>query len=646
MDEVWTAVPARLIRDVGFFLVPASRTWDRVVSFGSELFRRVVASGAGQPAESVLGERDRLRAPQQPLEADPHLAPIIARLNTELAGFFRTQPRLHLRVTATDSDGLLEAVVPHYAQADGAPSLPARRHGSGLISLQHLLLLLQFGRQRAEAGEGFWIALEEPELHVPPPLQRRLVHRIQALSTQTFVSTHSPTVAALSDPQAVAVLRNDGGVLTSTPLQTAAFPPATPNAVRKLFQLNRVDTIAAVMHDAVLVPEGRTDHDWLKLLVRAVDLRQGWTAADESRFGSYIGVVPTHDAAVEATVAALFRLHPRVFALVDGDGQGVGMLRRLRPGRRGRPSSFGGPTDGRLRTSSVGFWRPTAQGQSSHWSNRWLRLLRRLRRSLLHEDQYDAQCDAAGVLVERPEVRGWTAASFPIVLVDEAQDLKPQRLKMLRALAQSAKTLIAADEFQCLDASLRPNPLIGWMRGACEPEALNRVRRTNVPALLTAAAAIRGGAAPVAGAGFRILAAQGVPVAAAMLASAIRWRQGGRVAVITPSLQGGFASSVVRRVCENPCGTQRNGPYAIRWERSEQDETAALIDGLQLDGVVSIAEVLAALEVLPRSGAVREASTWVRHQARARGRSEFTRADIEAIFARQVAVRRAMAETG
>lgn len=271
---------------------------------------------------------------------------------------------------------------------------------------------------------------------------------------------------------------------------------------------------------------------------------------------------------------------------------------------------------------------------------RWRSLATALGIQLPREDQYDAQCDAAGVLLERPDVRGWTAASFPIVLVDEAQDLKSQRLRMLRALAQSARTLIAADEFQCLDAALRPNPLIGWMRGACEPEVLNRVRRTNVPALLTAAAAIRGGGMPVTGAGFRILAAQGVPVAAAMLASAIRWRQGRRVAVITPSLQGGFANSVVRRVCENPCGTRRNGPYAIRWERSEQDETAALIDGLQLDGVVSTAEVLAALEALPRSSAVREASTWVRHQARARGRSEFTRADIEAVMARQVAVRR------
>ena len=271
---------------------------------------------------------------------------------------------------------------------------------------------------------------------------------------------------------------------------------------------------------------------------------------------------------------------------------------------------------------------------------RWRGLAAALGLPPLREDQYDAQCDAAGALLERSEVRGWAAASFPIVLVDEAQDLKPQRLRMLRALAQSARTLIAADEFQCLDAALRPNPLIGWMRDTCEPEVLDQVRRTNVFALLAAATAIRGGAAPTAGNGLQILAAQGVPVVAAMLASTIRWRQGGRVAVITPSLQGGFAQSVVRRVCENSCGTQQNGPYAIRWERSEQDETAALMDGFQLNGVVSMADALAALEALPRSGPIRETCNWVRHQARARGRTEFSRADIEVVITRQVALRR------
>lgn len=334
VDEARVNVPGRLIRDIGFFLVPASRTWDRVISFDSELFRRVVGSAGGQPAESVLVERNRLRTPEQPLEADPHLVPIVAKLNAELAGFFRDGPKLQLRVTATDSDALLEAVVPHYARAGERFGYPARRHGSGLISLQRVLLLLQFGQQRAKAGEGFWMALEEPELHVPPPLQRRLVHRIQALSTQTFVSTHSPMVAAMAAPSSVLVLRNKGGVLSSTPLLPAALSAATPNGVRKLFQLNRIDTIAALMHDVVLVPEGRIDWEWLKLLVRAVDLSQGWTEAEESRFGAYIGLIPTHDAAVEATVSALMPLHPRVGALVDGDTAGLAYARALARGTR------------------------------------------------------------------------------------------------------------------------------------------------------------------------------------------------------------------------------------------------------------------------------------------------------------------------
>lgn len=328
-DESAVAFPNRLTREIGFFLVPAARTWDRTVSFGSELFRRVLAAGDGQPSESVLSERDRLRAPVARLEQDERLEPIVSRLNEELGGFFRSSPTLHLRVTATDSDGLLESVVSHYAHGDAAVPLPARRHGSGLLSLQHLLLLLQFGRMRTEANEEFWMALEEPELHVPPALQRRLVHRIQALSRQTFVSTHAPSIAALADPMGVMVLRNENGQLTSVPLLTSVLPAAAPNGIRKLFQVNRVETIAAIMHDVVLVPEGRTDFEWLGLLVRAVDLHQGWALAEECRFDSTVGVIPTHDAAVVATVQALAPLHPRIVAMVDGDADGVGYAQQL-----------------------------------------------------------------------------------------------------------------------------------------------------------------------------------------------------------------------------------------------------------------------------------------------------------------------------
>jgi predicted ATPase len=328
-DELISTIPARIIRELGFFLVPASRTWDRVVSFGSELFRRVVASAGGQPAGSVIGERDRLRLPPQPLEADENLEPIVARLNQELSGFFRSQPELQLRVTTTDSDGLLEAVVPHYRHQSAALGLPARRHGSGLLSLQHLLLLFEFGRIRSSAGEGFWMALEEPELHVPPPLQRRLVHRLQALSSQTFVTTHSPMIAAMCNPTTVSVLRNENGQLSSAPLLAKPLQPDTPNGVRRLFQMSRIETISALMHDCVLVPEGSSDHEWLRLLVTAVDLYQGWNTEVGCGFSCFVGVIPTHDASVEATVSVLQSLHPQIAALVDGDAQGIGYTAAL-----------------------------------------------------------------------------------------------------------------------------------------------------------------------------------------------------------------------------------------------------------------------------------------------------------------------------
>jgi hypothetical protein len=43
-----------------------------------------------------------------------------------------------MEAVGIELDSLFEAVLSHYAQAGVALGLPARRHGSGLISLQHL----------------------------------------------------------------------------------------------------------------------------------------------------------------------------------------------------------------------------------------------------------------------------------------------------------------------------------------------------------------------------------------------------------------------------------------------------------------------------------------------------------------------------
>lgn len=257
------------------------------------------------------------------------------------------------------------------------------------------------------------------------------------------------------------------------------------------------------------------------------------------------------------------------------------------------------------------------------------------------EGEFDRVCEAAGLLLEHPQVRAWVAVSFPTLLVDEGQDLKPERLRMLKALAGAVHVLIAADEFQCLDQALRPNPLVAWLQQDAKPEILGQVRRTNAPGLLAAAAAIRAGDAPVNGAGFKLLPpGASVPLAATLLANAIAWRNGGDVAVITPALQGGFATSVVARLAEGPCGRHKNGPYTVHWEGNDGDEAQTIFAELDLAADASAVAVCAALRALPRSGPVRATLLWVENQVHACGRADFTRAEVEAVIARQVSLRR------
>ena len=320
-EDSYVSVPLRLIREVGLFLIPANRSWDKMLSFSSELFRRVIRSAGGLPAETVLAERGRLRNPDPKIEEDEHLAPIIDKVNREIERLVGRAAPLQMRLTPTDSEGVLNAVVPHF-QAHGNGSIPSKLQGSGLISLQSLFLLLHFGQKRIADGESFLMALEEPELHLPPAVQRRVLARLQSLSTQTIVSTHSPLVAAYCEATSLLVVRNDDGELVAKPMLARALDPEAINAVRKLFQINRVETAAAVMNEFVLVPEGWLDYSWLNLLIRVAELDQ--QANDPCLFGVKVGVVPTSDAKVAETVAKLSEAHPAICALIDGDDDGLG----------------------------------------------------------------------------------------------------------------------------------------------------------------------------------------------------------------------------------------------------------------------------------------------------------------------------------
>lgn len=258
------------------------------------------------------------------------------------------------------------------------------------------------------------------------------------------------------------------------------------------------------------------------------------------------------------------------------------------------------------------------------------------------DGDFDAECAASGALLERESVSRWIATSFPIVVIDEGQDLKPQRLRMVSALAAKTRVLIAADEFQCLDQDLRPNPLVQWLPTVCEPEILVNVHRTNVAPLLEAARTIRQGNAPRQRGAFRLFPAVSIPMAAAGLASAIAWNSGRQIAVITPSIRGDFARNVVFRVSSMACGRRQLGPYPIVWEKSSAEEVAAVASILPQQEVILAEVARQALSRLPQGAVSRGMTGWLDAQLFEFGRREFTREELLERAKRVIDMRRAL----
>lgn len=325
-EDVVQIIPRQLLAELGFFLIPAHRTWDRLVSFNSELFRRILQSTGALEAVEILDERDRLRGDDHRIDLNGALKAMREGINSQLKQLLPGDPALELRLTGTDTESLLQSLVPHYRYASSV-SVPAGRHGSGILSLQTALLVLQVAERRKKNGQNVLIAVEEPELHMPPGVQAHILQRLKSYSNQVVCTTHSPRVASMCGPTDIRLVSANGDSSgTITAVLTKPLPSSAKNGVRKLFYENRQHFIEAIMHRLVLVPEGRTDSDWLRLIELCAITDQGVDQDSPIPFGTIFGVVPTHDGCVVDTIAKVKEIRPGVVALVDGDAAGNGYV--------------------------------------------------------------------------------------------------------------------------------------------------------------------------------------------------------------------------------------------------------------------------------------------------------------------------------
>ncbi|CAK1282236.1 Superfamily I DNA and RNA helicases [Burkholderia pseudomallei] len=275
---------------------------------------------------------------------------------------------------------------------------------------------------------------------------------------------------------------------------------------------------------------------------------------------------------------------------------------------------------------------------------RWLSLAGTLGFANIDPEQYEQVCDAAGALLQNRDVCSWVVATFPVLLVDEAQDMTESRLRIVEGLASRLEVFAAADEFQCLNEDLRPNPACAWLAQVCDAEELTQPRRTNEAELIDAAAAIRRGEAPSSGRVFMVASTARPPLAGAWLNSNLCWYGGGKsVAIITPTL-GAFAQATMEWAARNT-NSRGAGPYSVPWEESEVKAGECFLDNIAFQDTNDIAAVIALLVAAGDFRATQDIGDWMDMQRRTRGKTSFAKDEItgaiKQVFARR---RRALSD--
>jgi hypothetical protein len=272
--------------------------------------------------------------------------------------------------------------------------------------------------------------------------------------------------------------------------------------------------------------------------------------------------------------------------------------------------------------------------------NRWKSLLKRLGLSLPGDGEFDRTCDYCGAILEQGQARSWIVSGFPTVVIDEAQDLSLERLRIVKGLAHDSNLLVAADEFQCLNDKLIPNPAVEWLRTAATPTTLGSNHRTSNEDLLAAAHAVRNGLdVAVKNRNFNVFLAPTDILAAEYASNAIAWGRTPEVAFITPSRKGGFCAAVVELVATKR-SKKGNGPYRCGWECTDTEEVEATMKTLALPKTVSSVGLLAHLGNLNGAFPAGPIAEWADRQRRVGGQLQFDRSEVERQVNRLFSMRR------
>jgi len=241
-------------REFGFLHLRALRTGNRALSMERGSLLDVVLKTYEVRTRMWEGLLDRLRNLDVVGAEDAEFGVILTAIRDAMRelvpGEWADAP--HLRVSDLTREDLRRVLKSFLATGVPGYAAPFQHQGSGTINA---LVLAMLGLIATRRNGRVIFAMEEPELSLPPHVQKRVVDKVRSLASQALFTSHSPYVIEQFAPEQMSVLtRDDAGLLQ------AANVVLPVNLKLKIFRDGfRTRFCEALLARRVIVVEGKTE---------------------------------------------------------------------------------------------------------------------------------------------------------------------------------------------------------------------------------------------------------------------------------------------------------------------------------------------------------------------------------------------------
>lgn len=241
-------------REFGFLHLRALRTGSRALSMERGSLLDVILRTYEVRTRMWEGLLDGLRNLDVVGANDPEFGKILTDIRDAMReivpGEWADAP--HLRVSELTREDLRRVLKSFLATGVPGYAAPFQHQGSGTINA---LVLAMLGLIATRRQGRVIFAMEEPELSLPPHVQKRVVDKVRDLAAQALFTSHSPYVIEQFSPEQMTVMtRNPTGLLNAARVML-------PNNLKlKVFREGfRTRFCEALLARRVLIVEGKTE---------------------------------------------------------------------------------------------------------------------------------------------------------------------------------------------------------------------------------------------------------------------------------------------------------------------------------------------------------------------------------------------------